>query len=108
MSRSRAFRRTQLAQAKRRARHLYVRIWRVKPNGTPGQWGYRPAEPSARWVAHMAETHCKPCSCTGCGNARRHFNELTLAERKADLDSTVEFMEEESERLPHCLFFFDR
>jgi hypothetical protein len=88
MSRSRAFRRAQLVQAKRRARHLYVRIWQVRL----GRHDLPPPEPPARWVAHMAETHCKPCSCSGCGNARRHFNELTLAERKAGL--SVELVEE--------------
>jgi hypothetical protein len=30
----------------------------------------------------MASTHCKPCSCHGCGNARKHEGP-TIQERRA-------------------------
>lgn len=85
MSRSRSFRRAQLAKAKQRARNLYVRVWQVKSRvKLPGARWSIPGpveEPSATWTGKMASTHCKPCSCPGCGNPRSHFGEPTRQER---------------------------
>jgi len=83
--RNRAFRRFQLRQAKRRARNLWVRIWQMQ-DYIGDRWdtrlGYYFSEPDKRWVGIQASTHCKPCSCHGCGNARRHEGP-TIQERRA-------------------------
>ena len=45
------------------------------------QWKHMHAD-DPRMIAHMAATHCKPCSCPLCGNPRRHFEKLTIQERR--------------------------
>lgn len=85
MQRGRAFRRHQLRKAKRRARNLWVHVWQAtEPIGDTWstRMGYRPCEPTPKWVGTMASTHCKPCSCSGCGH-QRHHEGPTIQERRA-------------------------
>jgi hypothetical protein len=84
VSRSRSFRRLQAERAKSRARWLWTDIWQVKDYSRGA--GYSPCEPNPIWVGRMAQTHCKPCSCPGCGNARRHFGRRSRQELRAALD----------------------
>ena len=72
--RDRAYRRWQLAKAKRRA--IIILRW---------IWNYKLDEINSKDVGITAAVHGKPCSCTCCGNPRRHFGELTIQERKANL-----------------------
>ena len=58
MARGRAFRRHQDRLSKRRA-YNYLREW----------WGLEDPDPAK--VGIWAGTHCCPCSCWMCGNARR-------------------------------------
>lgn len=78
MSRSRSFRRAQLAKAKQRARNLYVRVWQVKSRVLPAgaRWTIPGpvVDPDERWVGKMAATHCRPCSCPGCRNESRRVD----------------------------------
>lgn len=41
-----------------------------------------PHDPKARLADHLAA-----CSCYSCGNPRYHFNELTMQERRADIQA---------------------
>ena len=89
MYRTRDFRRAQLAEAKLRARNLWYRIWQVKgPSTAPEFAGLRRCyipyvyvEPTLRWVAQMAETHCRPCSCSGCKRGPRPTRKHAREER---------------------------
>lgn len=74
MERDRSFRRYQAERAKVKARRLAL-SWRMS---RLEWWGME----GPRWIGKMAAVHCKPCSCTGCGNPRRHFGERTLQELK--------------------------
>ncbi len=69
MTRGKAERRRQQAQAKRRARFV-LRKWGID-------------EPTPTHVGHIADTHGKPCSCYGCGNARA-WEGPTMQERRQD------------------------
>ena len=72
--RSESFKREREEVAKLRAKRYMKRSWPTD-SITP------------RKVGHMATTHCKPCSCTSCGNPRRHFPGragLTMAEKRAN------------------------
>jgi len=81
--RDRAYRRTQAIKAKQRAVKVLTR-W----------WGWTGETISARDIGVMANVHGKPCSCWCCGNPRRHFNELTVQERKyANQNRTMAMLE---------------
>jgi hypothetical protein len=71
--RSKADRRNALTRAKRKASEITdrFRMWVGGPLTD---------EERAKRVGKMAAVHCKPCSCPGCGNARRHFGSKTLQE----------------------------
>lgn len=91
MSRPRSFRRAQLAKAKLRARHLYVRVWRVREHhfmesSSRYIMQRRVAEPTDRWIGHMASTHCRPCSCIGC----QAFLELFPKRHQLELEEALE------------------
>lgn len=47
-------------------------------------------EEAPRVVGKLYSTHGSECSCAGCGNPRKHFNEKTLAERREDLHDAQE------------------
>lgn len=62
-------------------------------------WGYdstgiRPNNMDEKQLGLVANTPC-PCSCFGCGNPRKHFKELTKAERIASLKFTEQCKEVE-------------
>ena len=78
MTRSRAYRRFQARMAKKRAGLLYL-LWRCDaPPHQPSEEEFR-----KKWCGLMANCHCVPCSCFMCGNARRIWNEPTIAERRS-------------------------
>jgi hypothetical protein len=53
-------------------RHLFAKIkWRMAKMGKQ-VYHLDEAEITPKWVAHMAETHGKPCSCPLCGHHRRY------------------------------------
>ena len=71
MTRSRSYRRAQATKAKRKARNVYVRIWRVKARilPSPGSRYTVPGpldEPDLAWVGKQAAVHSRGCSCFGC------------------------------------------
>ncbi len=66
-----AYRRAQTNRAKQKAAKV-VNRW----------WGWLPVEIDHRDIGKMASVHCSPCSCYMCGNPRRHFDELTVQERR--------------------------
>ena len=47
-------------------------------------WDYDDKNFTLRNIGRLASTHCKPCSCPMCGNPRKHFNELTVQERRSE------------------------
>jgi hypothetical protein len=53
-----------------------------------GYWYFDREAPHEGHLQASVDTP-KNCSCSGCGNARRHLGEVTLQERKAE-DSTQE------------------
>jgi len=92
MDRSRAFRRHQLLRSKAKAARL-ARWW-LRFGAEHGgmvrlgtKWVPR-EEWIQGWIVRMASTHCKPCSCVGCGNPRKHFGRLTRKELMATLAQT--------------------
>ena len=94
----RGVRRNQMARMKQRARKLWER-WnptaikifngRVVERSTP--------KPTNRWVGHMASTHNKPCSCSGCGNPRNYDKDgRTTQEQRSELEPIGVLATEES------------
>jgi hypothetical protein len=73
----RAIRRHHLARMKSKANHVFSNIW-----GT----GVGDLEWSARHAVLHAN-HMAVCSCSACGNPRRHFHMRTQQERLAILSS---------------------
>jgi hypothetical protein len=72
MARTRAFRRHQYEVRKARVRRLFRR------------WDWLDNEPTPFQIGFAANTP-HPCSCYGCGNPRKWFNELSIQERRAAL-----------------------
>ncbi len=66
--RSRAFRRLQLNKKKRLAKKVY------------------PHDVNATWANHL-----KGCSCHMCGNPRKHWNQPTMQEIRADIAQMAEW-----------------
>jgi hypothetical protein len=84
MARNRAYRRAQKERARAKAVYLIDRIWGLfhpRLDRTPQNRAR-----AERWriekIQQMTDTR-KPCSCHMCGNPRRWFGDLTLAELKA-------------------------
>lgn len=78
MARGLASRRFQARLAKKRAELVYL-LWHCDAGLPPEQEaGFRKA-----WVGKMADCHCVPCSCFMCGNARKIWKEVTLAEMRS-------------------------
>ena len=78
MARSRAYRRFRARIAKRRAELLYL-LWHCDDGPEPE----RETVFRKQWVGKMANCHCVPCSCFMCGNARKMWKEVTLAEKRS-------------------------
>ena len=89
MFRTRSYRRHQSARTKAKTRRI-LSIW------------FHDIEFMRHWiddpevVGRLASVHCKGCSCTGCGNPRRHFGELTYQEQKANLTYEEELLSVDS------------
>jgi len=60
-------------------------------------WLYN-REDAEKWSRRSAN-HMASCSGACCGNPRRHFNERTIAEKKADLSFKDQVEEVEDHRL---------
>lgn len=75
--RKRSERRHSEAIAKKKARTLIHRV-RLWIGGIPSP------EEEKRLVGKQAAVHSRPCSCPGCGNARRHLKQKTLQELRED------------------------
>ena len=68
--RGRAFRRAQ----RTRWKHRVINMWRdIGAKGTE------------HWINKLVNTR-HPCSCYGCGNARRRADELAIQELRHDVD----------------------
>ena len=84
-SRGRAFRRSQTERAKDKARRVWRWTWRsiatVKIGTAWISVGWEEADPGR--TGRMASVHSKPCSCSSCGNPRRHGEGLTVQERRS-------------------------
>jgi hypothetical protein len=65
----RARRRNDLNRMKSRARVIY------------------PHDKNAKWANHL-----QACSCPGCGNPRKYFNEKPIQEQRADISATQEVL----------------
>ena len=72
--RDRSFTRNTKRKAKARTKWIIKEIWRESDEWT-----------SPENVGRWASVHTKKCSCYMCGNPRKHFNQLTVQERKAKL-----------------------
>ena len=83
MFRTRAFRRHQQERATQKTWRL-LRAWGWLHPSQVGSFRRKTEEEhqawARRWVQLMTSTHRKPCSCTGCGNPRRHFGTKTRKE----------------------------
>jgi len=75
MERTRAWRRHQLRRMKAKAfRKFWKENWqRGLDRSVVLEWAKRSAN------------HLASCSCAVCGNPRRHFKELTMAEKRSNL-----------------------
>lgn len=47
-----------------------------------GRWGLKDPKTIDK-LSHALAAHGKLCSCYACGNPRRHFDEVTIQEKKA-------------------------
>jgi hypothetical protein len=74
----RDYRRRQMARAKQHALRLLRVMWDL-----PQDWL------TARVIGKHAADRT-PCSCSMCGNPRRHFGQATLQEQRADRYCTCE------------------
>lgn len=91
MERDRSYRRHQHWRATQKSLRL-LRDWGwLRPFRHQTEEEYR--EWAAHWVHLMTSTHRKPCSCTGCGNPRRHFGERTRPELKWALTTWEQSLE---------------
>lgn len=43
------------------------------------------SEPTKEQIGKNYSVHASGCSCKACGNPRKHFNEKTIQEKKADI-----------------------
>jgi hypothetical protein len=98
--RSRSFRRHQLKRVKEKARFIKRQVWGMFTNifvRSPSPLSpVAPGEEDPRIVGLGASTHCKPCSCPGCGNPRRHFggnNGMTRQEKLSELFEAEQMQE---------------
>lgn len=86
MSRGRAYRRMQEKKVKRKVHRLFEIYWEA---GQPRYNGLTQRmetwEPGSEMVGRFASTHFCPCSCSGCGNPRKHFGAETRQELKSAL-----------------------
>ena len=87
MNRSASYRRFQERKQKKRAQNILKNISHDKELAND--------EKQIGIFAHSS----KGCSCMMCGNPRKHFKEISIAEKKADLD----FNEEVSGELPELV-----
>lgn len=74
--RDRGFRLHQDKRAKAKARAIVKDRLAWNPN----------AEIKDEDVGKVASVHGADCSCSGCGNPRRHFGETTIQEKRSQLD----------------------
>ena len=84
--RTRDYRRYRLSLIKRDAKKLARRWGFFNEYGESSDWVNWPS-----WIGNMISTHCKPCSCTSCGNPRRTGawgTGLTMQEQRALLDES--------------------
>jgi hypothetical protein len=58
----------------------YDSVWKKRVRGYFGYW-----DKSQKQLGQISRTRT-PCSCAMCGNIRKHFNEITIQEKKALLD----------------------
>lgn len=102
MGRDRAFRRHHLRRIKEKARFIKRQIWGMFQNifvryAEEPPPPIPPGEEDPRVIGLGASTHCKPCSCAGCGNPRRHwsgdYGGLTRQERLAKLSEREQLEE---------------
>ena len=80
MGRTRAFRILNREKLKQRARKI-ARIWNKSGSTVEEDHLIKDAE------------HLKMCSCTACGNPRKHFKEKTIQEKINDIDFKEEIEE---------------
>ena len=43
------------------------------------------SEPTKEQIGKSYSVHASGCSCKACGNPRKHFNDKTIQEKKADI-----------------------
>ena len=82
--RDKAFRRWQEEKKKKKVRKYWVcSRWPITGNRLDWTQASGPTDDPAI-IGAVAHTPAA-CSCTMCGNPRKHFNQITMQERKADL-----------------------
>ena len=72
--RDRSFTRNTNRKAKSRTKKIMKEAWLE-----PDEWA------NPKNIGRWASVHTRKCSCYMCGNPRKHFNKLTMQERKAQL-----------------------
>ena len=80
---SRDVRRHHSQRIKNRVKHIWLNIWRDR------YYNEMDKDELVKSISTHSTTR-KRCSCYMCGNERKHFNELTLQEKKALQASKVE------------------
>lgn len=83
MSRGLAYRRWRAEQAKLRTRRMWSDWGMFQAYGPDHQW---PEEDIQQWVVRMAVCSNKPCSRPQCCGNPRRFSQLTLQERRQNLE----------------------
>jgi len=87
---SRSIRRHHAKRIKEKFRRVVRKIWNLgwnynKNNELPKS-PVPPKQEDPKMVGKAASTHCAECSCPGCGNPRRHFGEITIQEKIAEIN----------------------
>lgn len=92
MGRGRAYRRHQARLAKVRAYRWLSTGWLTAANSNSSAFGMKDAKgygrkwhPDYKVVCLWASTSGKPCSCTMCGNPRRHFGNSKIGKTLQEL-----------------------
>ena len=71
---NRAVRRHHINRLKKKFRKIAKHIWKYTD------------PPDEKNLGMVVSTHGKQCSCTACGNPRKHFKQKTLQEKREEQD----------------------
>ena len=98
--RDRSFRRHHLKRIKNKVKFITRQVWGRFSNIFVRSSSPLPpvthGDEDPRIIGIGASTHCRACSCPGCGNPRKHFGNLTKQEKLSELSELEQMRELEN------------